>query len=126
MINMNYKRAHTIVIAALFVVMIDTIYALIFYFIDLKRESFLESTIILFLFWLPLIVFGYLLWLGRRRAARVLGVLLLLHGLFYLLGSALAGSILILILAALNIIVAVYLFRYNAAKIDKITNQGKS
>ena len=119
MITTNYKRARTIVITALFVVMIDTIYALIFIIIDLKRETLLESTIFLVLFDFPLILLGYLLWFGRRFAAILLAVFLFAHGLLYLLGFGLVGNVLILMLAALNIVIAVFLFRSDVAKFQE-------
>ena len=119
MITKNWNRGRIIVIIASFAVIVDTIYALIFYFLDIKKypqENLLSYSLILVLFWLTLILLAYLVWIGRRFAARILGIFLFGHGLLYLLGSGLTGSLLIFMLAALNLVIAVFLFSSSVAE----------
>ena len=99
----NYKASRIFVVMTLLVVLIDTIYALVFHFIDYHAEG----TIVLAIFYFPLLFLGYFLWIGRKFAAILLAVLLIAHGLVYLLGTGLSGSVLILMLAVLNMVAAV-------------------
>ena len=87
----------------LLVVFIDTSWAIFTYVVVWGARG----TRIFAISYFPLLLLGYFLWMGRKFAAILLSLLLIAHGLFYLYAAAGTASVLLLMLAVVNIVAAV-------------------